>query len=141
VSHGHGACHIVTEACHIDTRKRQRPLETKKKISSKPLKSRNDLAEKIWKAYPKKVGKKAAMPIIVDALRTTDFDTMLAGVKRYAESVAGEDEQFTKHPQGWFRAGRWADEGVAKKPRTGRAEAPAGKYPSVEPELNFGDKP
>lgn len=134
------AVHSDAQARHSGARKRQRPSETKKRISSKPKSERVEQAERIWQAYPKKIGKKATMPIIVEALKVTDFETILSGVKRYVAFVAGEDDHFTMHPERWFRKARWADELGPKKSRPGRVEAPPGKYPAEEG-TPFGDQP
>lgn len=124
VPHSHAVSHIATQVDHIATRKRQRPSESKKEISI------SEQTEQLWKAYPKRVGKLAAMRAIKAALKVGDFDTIMAGVKRYAAAVVDADPHYTKHPQGWFSAGRWADEVLPGKPETrpGIVRAPPGKY-------------
>jgi hypothetical protein len=72
--------------------------------------------ESLYAAYPKKVGRGRAYKAIAAALRKTDLDTLMAGVKRYAFERSGQDPKYTAHPATWFYAERWADDPNASKP-------------------------
>ena len=65
--------------------------------------------EEFWRAYPRKVGKKAAAAAYEEALSSVDAESLLAAAKRYAADPNRED-QFTAHPTTWLRQGRWEDE-------------------------------
>ena len=72
-----------------------------------------DEFEEWWEAVPLKVGKggaKGARGAYKAARRKADAETLLAGIKRYAASVAGKDPQFIAHPKTWLNQERWLDE-------------------------------
>lgn len=63
-----------------------------------------------WAEVPRKVGRGAAEKSYRAALKKTDHDTLIAGIRRYAEERAGKDRQYTVHPATWLNQERWADE-------------------------------
>ena len=63
-----------------------------------------------WSSVPKKVGKGQARIKFKAALKKTDFDTLKAGIMRYAGQVAGRDVEFIAHPATWLHGERWLDE-------------------------------
>lgn len=72
----------------------------------------NDI-ERIYQAYPRKVGRGAALLAIRKALQSIDdptpVESLLAIVEVYARSPAGNSEQFTPHPSTWFNQKRYLD--------------------------------
>ena len=74
-----------------------------------------DNAMAIYLAYPRKVGRGAALKAISKALQIVPFDTLLEAVEAYAKSRVDENGQFrdarkyTPHPSPWFNQQRWAD--------------------------------
>lgn len=66
----------------------------------------------IYQAYPRKVGKLAALKAIEKALKASDLQTIMASVQRFAAQVKAErtEERFIPHPSTWFNQGRWMDE-------------------------------
>lgn len=66
----------------------------------------------IYQAYPRKVGKLAALKAIEKALKVSDAATILASVQMFASQVKADrtEERFIPHPSTWFNAGRWMDE-------------------------------
>lgn len=66
--------------------------------------------ETFWAAYPKKVGKQAAIKAYRNALKLTTPEKILAGVDALKSGVAGKDPRFTPHPATWLSQGRWDDE-------------------------------
>ena len=62
-----------------------------------------------WSATPKKVGKDKAQAAYLKALEKTDAGVLLDGMRAYAASRAGQDDQYTAHPASWLNAGRWND--------------------------------
>jgi hypothetical protein len=101
---------------------------SKKDISGKE-ESKNlshEFENEIWPAYPRKAGKGAALKAYITARKRASFETIQAGVRRYAQERAGEDAQFTKHAQGWFNGDHWADEPIPKRPHS-TASPPIGK--------------
>jgi len=63
-----------------------------------------------WSIVPRKVGKGAARKAYTKALALTDPDTLLRGMKRYAESVRSTEERYICHPATWLNQERWDDE-------------------------------
>jgi biotin operon repressor len=66
--------------------------------------------EKFWLACPRRIGKEAARKAYEKARKIASDFELLEGIRRYATSRAGQDEQFTVHPATWLNQGRWADE-------------------------------
>ena len=76
--------------------------------------------ETFWMACPRRIGKEAARKAYVKARKQASDAELLAGIRRYAASRAGQDETYTAHPATWLHQGRWADE-------------PAGYQSAMEP--------
>jgi len=72
----------------------------------------DEQADTIYRAYPRKVGKKKALASIKRALREVEFGELLAAVREYAacRKLSGQDQRFTPHPATWFNGGRWDDD-------------------------------
>lgn len=72
--------------------------------------------EAIYQAYPRKIGKLAALKAIEKALKITPHDQLLAKVKAFAKSTERDrtEERFIPHPATWFNAGRWMDAQLAE---------------------------
>ena len=71
-----------------------------------------DYAEQFWRAYPRRVAKKAALRALERVRRSGEFSfsALLAAVDRYAAATASKDIQFVAHPATWLNHGRWDDE-------------------------------
>ena len=63
-----------------------------------------------WEHVPRKVAKGQARRAYKTALKKTDAETLLAGIKRYAEAVRGKDAEFIRHPATWLNGEGWLDE-------------------------------
>ena len=74
---------------------------------------------KWWENAPKKVGKKASLRAYRAALKDTDADTLLAGIKAYSAKVKSEqtDEKYICHPVTWLNQGRWEDREISTTPK------------------------
>ncbi|MDB4498301.1 hypothetical protein N9251_03060 [Gammaproteobacteria bacterium] len=66
----------------------------------------SDDAERVYQAYPRKVGKQDGLKAISKALKTTPVDQLLEHLKLYGESVKDKDKQFLPHPATYFNKGR-----------------------------------
>ena len=80
-------------------------------------------AEKIYEAYPLKVGKPAALKAISKAMVKVEPSELLALTQAYATRRNG-DLSFTPHPSTWFNQERYNDdpstwERVEPKPTNG----------------------
>jgi hypothetical protein len=67
-----------------------------------------------WAACPRKVGVGKAREKYTTALEKASHESLLAGMKRYAASVVGKEEQFIAHPATWLHQERWLDELAAQ---------------------------
>ena len=85
--------------------------------SSTSFKYSRAMLEEIYEAYPRHIGKEAALKAIEKAIRKsgTSAEQMLEKVKAYAEQRAKEDPQFTPHPTTWFNQGRYEDDTLQPK--------------------------
>lgn len=80
--------------------------------------------EAIYAAYPRKVGKPKALPMIRKALANPPLGVsqadwpaqLLAITQRYAALRNGEDPNFTPHPATWFHQRRFEDDPSTWKP-------------------------
>jgi hypothetical protein len=71
-----------------------------------------------WSAYPHKVGKADAAKAFAKAVKRTDLDTLMAGLKRYA---AKTDDRPWCNPSTWLNQDRWTDQPAAPVARAGPA--------------------
>jgi len=91
-------------------------------------------AETIYQAYPRKVGKKAALKAITAALKSSIIkvtpEALLTQTQAYAAAVAtwpAKDREFIPHPATWFNRGSYLDdpqEWQSKAARTTTAAQP-----------------
>jgi hypothetical protein len=63
-----------------------------------------------YSAFPRRIGRRAAAKAYGSALKRSTQEIILAGCKRYAESVKGTEQQYIKHPATWLNADGWKDE-------------------------------
>jgi len=127
------------------------PRTRPKKKTQKYSCSKSEI-ETIYRTYPRKVGKKKAMLAIEKALReiakrdgmVDAADWLLARVKEFAASPAGQAGAYTPHPTTWMNHGRYdddpkewsrSDDGKAvrtgaRKPPTTWSERHPGEYAS-----------
>lgn len=92
----------------------------KKKEKKKYIYNTADLesAERVYQAYPRKVGKPNAIRAILRCLTSTTPADLLAKTDAYAKSRVGQDPNFTPHPATWFNQHRYNDDPAtwAKQP-------------------------
>lgn len=94
-----------------------RPKKVEAPLRSASVRSRaspatdGDAFEEFYAAYPKHVGRKAAVEKWRKAVRDgADPAEIIAGAKRYADERRGENPRYTKHPATWLNQGCWEDE-------------------------------
>lgn len=76
-----------------------------------PVKITAAEAEEIYQAYPRKVGKQAALTAIRAAVnRGVTPEYLLEATKEYAQSRVGKEQTFTPHAQTWYQQGRYDDD-------------------------------
>ncbi len=65
-----------------------------------------------WAAYPRKIGRKAALKAWQHADDRPPLADILAAIERAKASAAWRKDngQFIPHPSTWLNQGRWADE-------------------------------
>lgn len=86
------------------TGRHSRPMNHPLEPSKEPPSSFDDF----WKAYPRKVGKQAALKAFMKAIKDAPAEEVIAGAIRYANDPNRSDT-FTAHPTTWLNAGRWTD--------------------------------
>lgn len=87
-----------------------------------------------WLAYPRKVGKAAALKAYGKALKRTDAAALLAAVTVYAPTRRGQDPTYTPHPSKWLNDDRWQDEAAPEMTRADYLRmkvAPPGSNPHM----------
>ncbi|WP_308718980.1 hypothetical protein [Komagataeibacter xylinus] len=75
--------------------------------------------EDFWSAYPKKVGKGAALKAFEKARQRVDVQTLLDAI---AGTSWSEDHKFIPHASTWLNGERWADEGVLLQQSAAKAQ-------------------
>ena len=97
------------------TGRHSRPMNHPLEPSIEP--SHQTAFDEFWSAYPRKVGKQAAMKAYAKAIRLASTDEITAGALRYANDPNRVDA-FTAHPTTWLNAGRWADGPLPERIKT-----------------------
>jgi hypothetical protein len=77
--------------------------------------------DQFWSIYPNKVGKRDAAKAFVGARQRADFETILAGVRRYS---AKTDDRPWCNPSTFLNQDRWADDPAAPVAAQPRSQAP-----------------
>ena len=81
-------------------------------------------AEEIYAAYPRKVGKPAALRAIQRALKTHPAEFLLARTKLFAATYNGP-AHFIPHPATWFNEARFNDDPETwRRPGAANGKAP-----------------
>jgi len=75
-----------------------------------------------WNVVPRKEGKDNAQRSYAKALKQASPEDIIDGMRRYAESRAGEDPKYTKHPATWINGGCWKDE-IPRKVEHGKPDS------------------
>jgi hypothetical protein len=76
---------------------------------------REDMFERFWLSYPRKVGKEKCRRWFKSKSRKVDeqlLDEMLVAIKKQKRTKQWQDKQFIPHPYTWLNQGRWEDEVV-----------------------------
>jgi hypothetical protein len=81
--------------------------------------------ETLWKAYPRKIGKKKAFECFKKArkVKKVPYEVIESGLYRYLTYINQQelDEQYIQHASTWFNQEKWQDDfictGVNKKPK------------------------
>ncbi len=80
---------------------------------------KSNLCELVYKQYPRKVGRKAALLKIAKAINSFGFDKIDGAVKKLAELWKNEvDLHFLPYPAAWFHQERFNDEPDTWKPNS-----------------------
>ena len=96
----------------------QKKAETETESETYISTSNDALFEDFWNAYPRKIAKKEAGKKFAKAVKDgTDPNTIIAGAKTYAASVAGKERKYIAHPTTWLNQGRWEDEAEEPAPK------------------------
>ncbi|MEO1987408.1 MAG: hypothetical protein ABGX47_12305 [Martelella sp.] len=72
----------------------------------------------VWPLYPQKVARKTALKAWASARQRADFDTIMAGLKRY---VAKRDDRPWCNLSTWLNQDRWTDRPAASSPSQARS--------------------
>lgn len=70
----------------------------------------NDLAELIYRIYPRHVAKPAALKAIHKALKKYTSAYLIDKTTEYDSAVKGMERQFIPHPATWFNQERFNDD-------------------------------
>lgn len=68
----------------------------------------NEIAERIWKIYPKKVGKAKAMKKIPKIVKEIGEDKLIRAINSYKQTIKGKDMQYVLQGDTFFN-GRYID--------------------------------
>jgi len=77
----------------------------------------SELFFEFWKEYPRKSDKRAALRAFRSALTRVDFETILAGVIRYANDPNLPEAKYIKHPATWLNADAWENGPLPEDPK------------------------
>jgi hypothetical protein len=91
------------------TPKKNNPKEEHKK-EELPQPKAEDMFERFWNLYPRKVEKIDAHKAYRKAVSKVSPDTVIEGVVRLASDPNLPPKQFVPYPASWLRAGGWTNE-------------------------------
>jgi hypothetical protein len=101
------------------------PTPPKEKTTPIPISSVGSAGasefDRFWADFPNKVGKRDAAKAFLGARQRTDFETILAGVRRYS---AKTDDRPWCNPATFLNQDRWADDPAAPVAALPRSQAP-----------------
>jgi hypothetical protein len=111
----HDASNALADRLHDATTETE--TETESDISIKADKKSDwpeDFRERFWQAYPRKVGKKAAIRKLeaIENANEVSFDRLLSAIGK----ISATEEKFIPHPTTWLNQGRYLDGEEAGKP-------------------------
>lgn len=100
----------------------------KKKTRITELEDTDPRLIEFWETYPRRVGKGAVRKSLAKAISTADFETVIAGARRYAaDPNLPTDRVMIPYPATWLNQERWNDEALpARYTQTGRPSASSG---------------
>jgi hypothetical protein len=68
-------------------------------------------AEALWKAYPRKAGKKPGLKAIIKSLKSNKFEDLLKATHKFCAMWEGEpDKTFCPHAATWFNQERFNED-------------------------------
>jgi hypothetical protein len=115
----------VTVTAPLSPKKEIPPTPPKEKTTPIPISVCVDARaadfDQFWSIYPNKVGKRDAAKAFVGARQRADFETILAGVRRYS---AKTDDRPWCNPATFLNQDRWADDPAAPVAAQPRSQAP-----------------
>lgn len=95
----------------------------------------SDHAQQIYDAYPRRVGKQAALKAICAASRLKPMPYLLERTQAYAAAVTAwseADKQFIPHPATWFNRGSYEDDPATWTRTGGKPQPLVGTYKPAE---------
>jgi len=110
------------------------PSHSKKRKLSPPDPVTLAAFKKFYAAYPRHVGEADALKAWIKLSPSAELvPEIMAGVARYADSVADVDPTYIKHPGPWLNARRWTDELSVGANGNGQAKSAEANKPLPEP--------
>lgn len=105
-------------------------IEPVKEPNAREPQRRADGFEEFWAAFPSKIEERGARSAFQKLIRDGEAsaETLVAGAKRYAASVRGQNPKFIKSPTSWLAKGCWAD----GQPSNNQLTSPALLVPAAE---------
>jgi uncharacterized protein YdaU (DUF1376 family) len=93
---------------HTQRRKKESIAQESDSVSDWPT----DFENQFWQAYPRRVGKQAAMRALgrVKKTNAVPWASMLLAINKFSTWAASKETRFVKHPATWLNAGCWDDE-------------------------------
>jgi len=79
-------------------------------VLSPPVASIEIEFDQWYRVYPRRSDRGRAEKAFPKARKLASLETLIAGARRYAEAVRGEDQKFTKQPATWLNGKCWLDE-------------------------------
>lgn len=106
-------CETVSETPpdteQIQSRTEQKESTPPRKRASKPPLAEPESFAEFWQAYPNSKARADALKAYRKAIEKNPPEPILAGAKRYAAEMSGEEKKFVKLAGGWLRDERWRD--------------------------------
>lgn len=104
------------------------PSRPKRETPSSPQAATDAEFDGFWRAYPRKVGKGAAVKAYRTARRKVDMEAIAAALRVFSAAMVGRDPDKIPHPATWLNREPWHDDPDAIAPFPTRPSNTTGSF-------------
>ena len=130
----------LKESNHIDDSPKSDGFQLFPEETPSPTISKNQLAESIYREYPRKESKPAAIKAILKSFKTYPPEHLLERTKAYATAISWKEKQFIPHPATWFNNERFNDDPIGwEQPNKTTNQQTRPKFRGIQEHIELQD--